>query len=77
MPSFGYLLGKRVEVCYRAGDVHMTVTGNLALDSGQRIHLEERFTQGGRNKTLRIEVPYGSIVRIREVIAPIELVPAQ
>lgn len=73
MPTFACLLGKRVEVCYRAGDVHMTITGNLALDTGKRIHLEERFSQGGRSKTLRIEVPYGSIVRIREVPAPAQL----
>ena len=73
MATFEYLLGKRVEVCYRAGDVHMTITGNLALDTGQRIQLEEHFSQEGRSKTLRIEVPYGSIVRVREVAAPAQL----
>ncbi|HEU5410655.1 MAG TPA: hypothetical protein VFU57_06520 [Candidatus Acidoferrales bacterium] len=76
MATFEYLLGKRVEVCYRAGDVHMTISGNLAIDTGNRIQLEERFSQGGRSKTLRIEVPYGSIVRIREVIAQPQLQPA-
>jgi len=73
MQTFANLLGKRVEVCYRAGDVHMTITGNLALDTGLRIQLEEHFSQDGRSKTLRIEVPYGSIVRIREVPAPAQL----
>jgi hypothetical protein len=76
MPAFASLLGKRVEASYRAGDVHMTVTGTLALDSGQRIHLEERFSQGGRNKTLRIEIPYASIVRVREVAVRMETSPA-
>lgn len=68
MSAFDYLLGRRVEVCYRAGDVHMTVVGILALDSGTCIRLEERFSQGGRDKLLRIEVPYSSIVRLREAI---------
>lgn len=75
MQGFSYLIGKRVEVSYREGDVHMTVTGTLALDSGKRIQLEERFSQGGRSKTLRIEIPYGSIVRIREVITRPDLLP--
>jgi len=68
MSAFAYLLGRRIEVCYRAGDVHMTVLGTLALDSGTCIHIEERFSQDGRNKMLRIEIPYGSIVRLREAV---------
>lgn len=77
MPEYGYFLGKRIEVSYRAGDVHMTVTGRLAFDSGQRIHLEERFSQDGRSKTLRIEIPYGSIVRIREAMVQPDLLPVR
>lgn len=46
----------------------MTATGTLALDSGLLIHLEDRFTQSGREKTVRIEIPYPSIIRIREII---------
>lgn len=68
MPGFILLIGKRVEVHYRAGDVQMTATGTLALDSGALIRLEDRFTQSGREKTVRIEIPYSSIIRIREII---------
>lgn len=46
----------------------MTATGTLALDSGALIRLEDRFTQSGREKTVRIEIPYPSIIRIREII---------
>jgi len=45
----------------------MTATGTLALDSGVLIRLEDRFTHSGREKTVRIEIPYPSIIRIREV----------
>lgn len=45
----------------------MTATGTLALDSGSIIRLEDRFSQSGRDKTVRIEIPYPSIVRIREI----------
>jgi len=67
MSGFTLLIGKRVEVHYRAGEVQMTATGTLALDSGAFIRLEDRFTQSGRDKTVRIEIPYPSIVRIREI----------
>lgn len=68
MPAFTLLIGKRVEVHYRAGEVQMTATGTLASDSGVLIRLEDRFTQSGREKTVRIEIPYSSIIRIREII---------
>jgi hypothetical protein len=68
MPAFSLFIGKRVEVRYRAGEVQMTATGTLALDSGVLIRLEDRFTQSGREKTVRIEIPYSSIIRIREII---------
>lgn len=45
----------------------MTVVGILGKDSGEHIHLEDRFSQSGRDKTLRIEIPYASLLRIREV----------
>jgi hypothetical protein len=68
MSAFTLLVGKRVEVNYRAGEVQMTATGMLALDSGALIRLEDRFAQSGRDKTVRIEIPYPSIVRVREII---------
>ncbi|MGH9710443.1 MAG: hypothetical protein ACRD37_07845 [Candidatus Acidiferrales bacterium] len=46
----------------------MTATGMLALDSGSLIRVEDRFSQSGRDKTVRIEIPYPSIVRVREII---------
>ena len=72
MPAFTSLVGKRVEASYRAGEIYMTATGLLAVDSGQSIRIEEHFSQSGRNKTLRLEIPYSSLVRIREILAPPE-----
>ncbi|MGH9780513.1 MAG: hypothetical protein ACRD33_01730 [Candidatus Acidiferrales bacterium] len=46
----------------------MIATGMLALDSGAFVRLEDRFSQSGRDKTVLIEIPYPSIVRIREVM---------
>lgn len=76
MPAFTLLLGKRVEVNYRAGEVQMTATGTLAFDSGALIRLEDRFSQAGRDKTVRIEIPYPSIVRVREIIVQPESITA-
>lgn len=76
MSSFAYLLGKRVEVSYRAADIHVSVTGTLACDSGKHIHLEDRFIQSGRENTLRIAIPYSSLLRIREVLGSAEPAPA-
>jgi hypothetical protein len=75
MSKFLPLLGKRVEVNYRAGEVHMTAIGTLAVDSGQSIRLEDRFEQSGREKTMRMEIPYPSIVRVREIIVQREKEP--
>jgi hypothetical protein len=76
MSSFAYLLGKRVEVSYRAADIHVCITATLAHDSGAHIHLEDRFFQSGRESTMRIAIPYSSVLRIREVLRPSEPVPA-
>ncbi|MFZ0211947.1 MAG: hypothetical protein WBE20_03590 [Candidatus Acidiferrales bacterium] len=75
MSQFASLLGKRVEVNYRAGEVHMIATGTLAVDSGQLIRLEDRFQQSGREKTMRMEIPYAAIVRVREIISRPEKEP--
>jgi hypothetical protein len=61
------LIGKRVEVSYRAGDILLSAVGALVADSGQSVYLEERFIQHGNSKTLRIEIPYPYIVRMAEV----------
>ncbi|HVA18482.1 MAG TPA: hypothetical protein VMV59_12300 [Candidatus Dormibacteraeota bacterium] len=54
----------------------MTATGTLAFDSGALIRLEDRFSQAGRDKTVRIEIPYPSIVRVREIIVQPESITA-
>jgi flagellar basal body rod protein FlgG len=63
---YAALLGKRVEAYYRAGDLQMSAVGNLVADNGKSIFVEERFSQSGKGKTLRVEIPYDYIVRIAE-----------
>lgn len=63
-------LGKRVEVQYRVGDLLLTATGTLVADSGKSIFLEEHFSQHGKEKTFRWEIPYQNIVQLTEVPAP-------
>lgn len=75
MPAFSSLIGKRVEVSYRVGEIHLAVTGNLSLDSGQCIRIEDRYSRSGREKTIRLEIPYSSIVRVREVAPPVASSP--
>jgi len=67
MATFTSLVGKRVEVNYRAGDIRMTATGTLSIDTGEFIRLEDRFSHLGREKTVRLEIPYPSLVRIRQI----------
>ena len=63
---YAALLGKRVEAYYRAGDLQMSAVGNLVADNGKSVFVEERFSQSGKGKTLRVEIPYDYIVRIAE-----------
>jgi hypothetical protein len=72
MAEFTSLIGKRVEVNYRAGDIRMTATGTLAIDSGEFIRIEDRLSQSGREKTVRLEIPYPSLVRVRQIFAETE-----
>jgi len=69
MARYHDLLGRRVEVQYRAGDVLLPATGTLAADSGKSIFLEEHFSQRGTAKTFRWEIPYSCIVRLAETAA--------
>jgi hypothetical protein len=66
MPRFNVLLGKQVDVQYRASDIQLSASGKLVRDSGKSIFLEEQFAQGGTTKTLRLEIPYPCIARISE-----------
>lgn len=51
---------------YRAGDIVLPATGNLAADSGKSIFLEESYKQQGQIKTFRWEIPYHCIVELSE-----------
>lgn len=53
-------------VTYRAGDIILPATGNLAADSGKSIFLEESYQQQGSIKTFRWEIPYPCIVELNE-----------
>ena len=53
-------------VTYRAGDIILPATGNLAADSGKSIFLEESYKQKGNIKTFRWEIPYPCIVELSE-----------
>jgi hypothetical protein len=66
---YSELVGKCVEARYRAGDVHLSAIATLVLDSGNHISLEEHFSQGGKEKTIRIEIPYECVLRIAEARA--------
>jgi hypothetical protein len=66
MARYAALVGKRVAVQYRAGDIYLPATGTLAADSGKSIFLEERFEAGGRVQNFRWEIPYPYIVEIGE-----------
>jgi hypothetical protein len=63
---YSSLLGRRVEVYYRAGGMLLPATGTLAADSGRSIFLEEHFGQEQQVKTFRWEIPYESIVKLTE-----------
>ncbi len=66
MARYRALIGRRVEVYYRAGDIFLPATGVLAADSGKSIFLEEHFCQHGRVKSFRWEIPYQCIIRLSE-----------
>jgi hypothetical protein len=67
MDRYDKLVGKRVEAHYRASDIELSVEGTLVADSGKLLSIEERYTQNGREKTIRIEIPYEFIIRVLEV----------
>jgi hypothetical protein len=66
MARYSDLLGRRIVVTYRAGDIILPATGNLAADSGKSIFLEESYQQQGNVKTFRWEIPYPCIVELKE-----------
>jgi hypothetical protein len=68
MSRYADLLGKRVEVIYRAGDIHLPATASLAGDTGKSIFLEEHILHHNTMKTFRWEIPYQHIIRIHECV---------
>ena len=69
MARYTVLVGKRVEAHYRAGDMQLSTIGTLGSDTGKAIFVEERFTSGGKEKTMRVEIPYAYVIRVAEVRA--------
>src|SRR5271154_5428426 len=58
MARYTALVGKRVEAHYRAGDMQLSTIGTLGSDTGTAIFVEERFTSGGKEKKMRVGIPY-------------------
>jgi hypothetical protein len=67
MARYNELVGKRVEAHYRAGDLLLSTIGTLASDTGKAIFVQERFSSGGKEKTMRVEIPYSYVIRVVEV----------
>lgn len=44
----------------------MSAVGVLVADDGKSMFVEERFSQSGKEKTLRVEIPYDYIIRVVE-----------
>jgi hypothetical protein len=69
MARYESLVGKRVEARYRAGEIHLSAIGTLISDSGKSVILEDRFSAGGKDKTMRVEIPYEYLIRLAETKA--------
>ncbi len=76
MARYAALVGKRIQVQYRAGDIYLPATGILVADSGKSIFLEEHFESRGRVQSFRWEIPYPYIVEIGEASPPQAAAPA-
>jgi hypothetical protein len=61
------LLGKRVEARYRTAYIYHCATGTLAIDNGVSVFIEDHFTQNGKQKMLRVEIPYEYILTVIEL----------
>jgi hypothetical protein len=72
MARYASLVGKRVEVLYRCGEIYLPATGTLAADSGRSIFLEDVFEKNSRKCMFRWEIPYQFIVRVNEAAPPEE-----
>ncbi len=75
MSEYASLLGKRVEAHYRASDLHLSAVGTLVADSGRSVFIEDHFVQNGREKKMRLEIPYLHLFRISEKVDAPEPAP--
>jgi hypothetical protein len=66
MARYATLLGRFVDVQYRAGDICLPASGTFVADSGRSIFLEQHYEQHGQPKNFRWEIPYPCIVRLEE-----------
>jgi hypothetical protein len=66
MSHYAPLVGKKVEAHYRASDLNLLAVGTLVADTGKSIFIEDHFTQNGREKKMRLEIPYPHLHRIFE-----------
>lgn len=68
MARYASLMGKRVLVHYRAGEITLPATARLVADSGRSIFLEEHYVLRGRVQTFRWEIPYSCVLRLEESV---------
>lgn len=67
MSRYESLVGKRVEAQYRAAEIQLNAIGTLICDSGESVTLEDRFSVGGKDKTMRVEIPYEYVISVEEI----------
>ena len=48
--------------------MYCSATGTLAADDGSSIFIEQHFTQNGKKKMLRVEVPYDCLLNVDEIL---------
>jgi len=70
MGRYSAFVGKRVQAYYRAAEIHLSAAGTLVSDSGKSIVLEDHLSQGGKEKTIRVEIPYQFVIRVNQTHEP-------
>jgi hypothetical protein len=63
---YSHILGRSIQVQYRAGVISLCVSGTLVADTGRSIFLEQHLEQRGKIRCFRWEIPYQYIVRLAE-----------